>query len=281
MIYLRYIPSPPLNHYIEHLYYLDGLMPFPQERILPVPTLDLKINLGGAFLMYKDGHTGCPRSFTESWLVGLYGIYHTIDWPSEMRLYGVRFKPGGAYPFLGLPMSELYNQVVSLDAFWGRFASEIRERLYAAPTIQTGLALFEQLILTRLYEKPNEQNVVEYAIAMIDRHHGTLSIRGLSDSVGISQNHLGTQFKRIVGTSVKEMARLYRFEHVLRSTDPTRPVDWTQIAQQCGYYDQSHLDKDFRVFTGHNPTGYLHSRRRVYTDNAQVDQFSLRLLPID
>jgi AraC-like DNA-binding protein len=232
--------------------------------------------------MYEDNHPGCPKRLTESWLVGLYSIYHTIEWPSEMRLYGVRFKPGGAYPFLGLPMSEVYNQVVSLDALWGRFASEIREQLYAAPTIQAGLALFERLMLIRLCEKPHEQNVVEYTIAMIDLHHGALSVKGLSDSVGISQNHLGTQFKRVVGTSVKEMARLYRFEHVLRSIDPTRPVDWTQIAQHCGYYDQSHFNKDFMVFTGHSPTGYLHSRRRVYaTDNAQVDQLSLRSLPTD
>jgi AraC-like DNA-binding protein len=281
MIYLRHIPAPPLNRYVEHFYYLDGRMPFPRERILPVPTLDLKINLGGAFRMEEAHHSGCPRSFAESWLVGLYGIYHTIDWPAEMRLYGVHFKPGGAYPFSGLPMSELYNQVVALDVLWGSFASEIRERLAAASTIQAGLALLERLMLARLCEKPHEQNIVDYAMTMIDRQHGALSIRELSHAIGISQNHLGTQFKRVVGTPVKELARLYRFEHVLRSIDPMHPVDWSGIAQQCGYYDQSHFHKDFQAFTGHTPAGYVRARRRVYIDNAQVDQLSLRTLPVD
>lgn len=280
MTYIRRVPSPPLDNYIHHLYYLDGAMPFPRERILPHPTLDLKINLGSRFHLYDDD-SGSPRHLTESWLTGISGDYHTIDWPLEMRLYGVRFKAGGAYPFLRLPMSELYDQVVSLDTFWGRFACEMRERLGCAPTIGAGLALFERLMRSRLCEKPYEQNLVDYCITEIDRTHGNLSIRRLSDHANMSQNHLTTQFKRVVGTSTKELARLYRFEHVLRSINPTQPVNWTQIALQCGYYDQSHFNKDFMTFTGYNPTGYLHLRSRVYTVHTPVDQLSLRALPTD
>lgn len=279
MTYLRYIPFHPLNRYIEYLYYLDGHMPYRHEQILPIPSLDLKINLGGAFHMY-DADYREGRSLTESWLVGLYGLSHRIEWPSDTRLYGVRFKPGGAYPLVGLPMSELYNQVVALDVLWD-FASEIRERLYAVPTVEAGFALFEKLLLARLGEESSDQAVVEYGIAQISQHYGTLSIKALSDDIGISQNHLGTQFKRVVGVSTKELARLYRFEHVLRSIDVTRSVDWTRIAQQCGYYDQSHFNKDFAAFTGHSPTGYLHLRRRVFTKGALVDQLSLLILPTD
>ena len=281
MTYLRYVPSPPLDRYINHLYYLDGRMPYPRERILPVPLLDLKINLAGAFHVYENCHAERPKRLTESWLVGIQGVYHAIDWPSNMRLYGVRFKPSGVYPFLGFPLSELYNQVVALDAVWGRFASEVRERLATAPSIEVGFALFERLLRTRLCEESGEQPLVEHGIAEIDRHHGSLSIKALCEHIGISQNHLGTQFKRVVGTSAKEVARLYRFEHVLRSIDPTQPIDLSRIAQQCGYYDQSHFNKDFMAFTGYSPTNYLPLRRRVYTEDALVDRLSLRNLPTD
>ena len=281
MNYVRHIPSPPLNRYIEHLYYLDGWMPFRHEKILPVPELDLKINLGDVFYLYEGDNRTPPVSLTESWLVGLYAVHHSIDWPSDMRLYGVRFKPNGAYSFLGFPLSELYNKVVALDAIWGRWTSQIREQLYAAPSIEAGLVLFERLILERFCEDLHTQNIVEYGISVIERNHGTLSIRELSDQLGISQNHLGTLFKRVVGTSTKELARLYRFEHVLRSIDHTHPIDWTQVAQQFGYYDLSHLHKDFVTFTGHSPTDYLHLRRRVYDEDALIDQLSVRILPID
>jgi AraC-like DNA-binding protein len=280
MIYLRHIPSSPLNRYIEHLYYLEGDMPFPDEQILPIPTLDLKINLCSPIRLYKADQTDY-QSLTQSWLTGLYSIPHRINWPTDMRLYGVRFKPSGVYPFLRRPMSELYNQVVPLETVWGCFASELRERLQATPNIEAGFILFEHLLFTRLNEEPHHQTIVDYSLAQIARYHGALSVRKLSDHIGVSQNHLGTQFKRIVGTSTKEMARLYRFEYVLKSIASSHTIDWTQIAQESGYYDQSHLNKDFVAFTGHSPTDYLHLRRLVYREGALVEQLSLRILPTD
>lgn len=281
MVYVQHTPSFPLNQYIERLYYMDGGMPFRHEKILPVPALDLKINLGRAFYIYEGNRRTSPMCLTESWLVGLYGVHHSIDWPSDMRVYGVCFKPNGAYPFLGFPLSEVYNQVVALDAVWGQWASEIREKLHDVPNIEAGLALFERLLSERLCETPYEHNIVDYAISVINQNHGSVSIRALSDQLGISQNHLGTLFKRVVGTSAKELARLYRFEHVLRAINHTHSVDWTQIAQQFGYYDVSHLYKDFAMFTGHNPSDYWFLRRRVYSEDTLVDQLSFRILPTD
>ena len=281
MVYVQHIPSPPLNRYIERLYYMDGWMPFRHEKILPVPALDLKINLGSAFYMYEGDRRTSPMSLTESWLVGLYSVHHSIDWPSDMRVYGVCFKPNGAHPFLGFPLSELYTQVVALDAIWGQWASQIREQLHAVPTIEAGFALFEQFLRERLCETSYEHKIVEFAISVINQTHGTVSIRELSDQIGISQNHLGTLFKRVVGTSTKELARLYRFEHVLHVVEHAYHNDWTQISQQFAYYDVSHLHKDFLAFTGHNPTDYWHLRRRVYAEDALVEQLSLRILPTD
>ena len=94
----------------------------------------------------------------------------------------------------------------------------------------------------------------------------------------MSQNHLGSLVKRMVGSSPKELARLYRFDHVLRSLDPTHAVDWTLIAHQAGYYDQSHLNKDFVAFTGHNPTDYERIRHQESVHVPEGDRI-LRVLP--
>ena len=280
MDYIRRTPSASLSAYIDYFYYLEGQMPFRHEMILPIPALDLKINLGGAFYLYQgDGSTPVAR-LTESWLVGLQGVQHSIDWSPDTRLYGVHFKPNGAYPFLGFPLSELYNQVVPLDAIWGRWAAQLREQLQAAPSVEAGLALFEQLIVERFCADLPTQNVVEHGIAVMNRSEHPLSIRALSDQIGISQNHLGTLFKREVGTSAKELARLYRFEHVLRLIDQRRSIDWTRLAVQLGYYDLSHLNKDFVAFTGYSPTHYLKRLHQKWHDDPLHRHIS-RLLPID
>ena len=280
MTYISYIPSAPLNAYIEDLYYLDGPAPYPRQKVLPVASSNLMINLGYSFDVYEPDQAEPFITCMDSWWVGIWSTYHSVDWPLHVQCFGVHYKPGGAYPFLQLPLSEISNQVVPLDAIWGHYASEIRERLYAASTIQVGFALLEKLLLARVCEAPWSLDVVQYAIAEIAQYHGALSIRALSDCIGISQNHLRTQFKRLVGIPPKEVARFYRFTHVLRLIDSAQPVDLTRIAYQSQFYDQSHLNKDFVAFTGHSPTEYVQLRRRVEAENPEHAR-AYRNLPID
>jgi AraC-like DNA-binding protein len=280
MTYISYIPSPPLNAYIEDFYYLDGPVPYPRQKALPVASSNLMINLGNPFDVYKPDQDEPFITCTDSWWVGVWSTYHSVDWPLNVQFFGVHFKPGGAYPFLQLPLSEMNNQVVPLDAIWRYYASEIRERLHAAPTTQAGFALLEKLLLSRLGEEPYGLDVVQYAVADIAQHHGALSIRALSEQIGISQNHLGTQFKRLVGISAKEVARFYRFAKVLRLIDSAQPIDLTLIAHQSSFYDQSHFNRDFVGFTGHSPTEYIHLRHRVEAENPELAH-AYRNLPID
>jgi len=203
-----------------------------------------------------------------------------VDWPPHVQFFGVHFKPGGAYPFLQFPLTELNNQVVPLDAIWGSYALEIRERLYDSPSIPSGFAQLEQLLLARLSEAPHGLDVVQYAITEISQYHGGLSIRALSNQLGISQNHLGNQFKRFVGIPPKEVARFYRFTNAMRLINTTRLMNLTWIAHQLQFYDQSHFNKDFVAFTGHNPTEYLQLRRRVEAENPEHARV-LSNLPID
>lgn len=279
LTYIRHIPAPPLDAYIDFLYYGKGFA-FPREKILPMRSPNLVICFSGGLQVYDSCGVESLASLTESWVTGTWSDSIIAQWPPDCEFFGVRFKPGEAYPFFQLPFSELHNQFVALDMVWGHSAAEIRERLYAAPSIQVGFALLEQFLLARLGEAPHGLDVVRYGVGEIARLHGSLSIQALSDRIGISQNHLLTQFKRMVGTSPKELARLYRFEHVLRTIDPTQPVNWTQIAHQAGYADQSHLIKDFVAFTGHSPTDYLRLHRRLGTENPQRSEH-LRSLPTD
>jgi AraC-like DNA-binding protein len=280
MTYIRHIPSPPLDTYIDYFYYLDGSMPYRREKILPTGWLDLEVNLGDAIQIYDASGAKLVATCVDSWWVGVWNRFGTVEWPLNIQLIGIHFKPGGAYPFLNLPLSELCNQIISADAIWGGFAAELCERLYAAPSIQARLALFEQLLLTRLVDIPHGLPAVHFGVAEIARHHGTLSIKALSNHMSISQNHLLSQFNRMVGISPKALARLYRLKHVLRTIDPTQPVDWTQIAHQSGYYDQAHFSKDFREFTGHSPTNYLRLRRQSHATNPERDGL-IHILPTE
>jgi AraC-like DNA-binding protein len=280
MIYKRYIPSSPLKCYIDDLYYWSGPAPYQGQKVLPAPSLNVMINLGSPFEVYEPDRTEPLLTCAESWLVGVWDTYHLVDWPLTVEFYGVHFKPAGAYPFLQFHLSELSGQIIPLDLIWSQYAHEIRERLSAAPTIQAGFDLLENLLLARFSEPPHGLDLVQCAIAKIAQYHGTLSVRDLSDHIGVSQNHLNTQLKRFVGIPPKELTRFYRFAHVLHAIDTARTINWTSIALQSGFYDQSHFNKDFAAFTGHSPTDYLRQRSRVRTENPEQAQICHNL-PID
>ena len=134
-------------------------------------------------------------------------------------------------------------------------------------TIEARFALLEELLLARLHTAPPGLKAVQYAVAELARVHGALSILELSEQMGMSQKHLITQFRQMVGCTPKALARLYRFAKVLDSVDPIQPVDWTVIAHQFCYHDQSHFVRDFKEFTGHTPTNYLRLRRQMQATN--------------
>jgi len=266
MAYLQHIPRAPLNAYIDDIYYLDGPAPYARLKVFPMPSLHLIINLGDGCQVYEPEQAKPLARHIESCWVGLWSTHYVVEYPATLRLYGIHFKPGGAHPFLRMPLSELHNEIVALDTIWRQEAGEIRERLHDAPTIGVGFALLERMLMTRLSET-SELEMVRFAIAEIARQHGAVPIRGLSYAMGISQNHLSTKFKRIAGVPPKQLARFYRFAHVLRSVDPEKTADWTEIAHEARFYDQSHFNRDFAAFTGFSPTRYLQLRRRLHEEN--------------
>jgi AraC-like DNA-binding protein len=267
MDYVRRVPGPPLDAFIDDLYYLEGAAPYPRLKVPPMPSAHLMVNLGEPFRMHDSGGSAPPTTCAESWCMGLWTRHYVVDWPLPVRLVGVHFKPGGLYPFLQTPLFELRDQVVPLEAIWGGSAVELRERLDAAPTKRAALTLLDDLLRARLMEAQRGSTLVQYAIEQIDERHGALSIRALSDHAGVSSNHLSTEFKRLVGIPPKRLARIYRFARVVLSIDAARPVDWSFLAHQGRYSDQSHFNKDFVAFTGLSPTDYLRLRRRFLVEN--------------
>ena len=266
MIVSEYFPSAPLNTYIKALRYSEGPALYQHLKMLPSPALNLMINFDGAFNCYKAEDPKPYATYTESWSIGLWNTHHVLDWPRNMQLFIVDFKPGGAYPFLHLPLSELHNDIVPMELIWGNQAAEIRERLYNTQTIQARFVLLEQWLLARLDEIPDGLSAVQYALLQIDQNHGSLPIRDLAEEVGMSHNHLTRQFQRLVGGTPKEVARIYRFKYTLSNLARTQSIDWGDVAWQAHYYDQSHFNKDFRAFTGHAPSDFLRLHRQVHID---------------
>ena len=98
--------------------------------------------------------------------------------------------------------------------------------------------------------------MISYAVKSIDRTNGLVSIENLAERVGWSTRQLQRRFKSAVGISPKLFSRMRRFQRVFCAMENVA-TGWANAAVDSGYYDQAHLIRDFRDFTGQTPTALL------------------------
>ena len=155
---------------------------------------------------------------------------------------------------LGVPMDELANRVVPLDDLFHRSHPDLCGRLRAAPGWDARFDLVEAFVAERAAAAPALPPIVAWALDRIVRSGGALDIAGLARETGFSQKHLAAQFRSHVGMPPKRVARLVRFDRVMCHLKAGGREDWGELAHRFGYFDQSHLNREFRSFTGGTPT---------------------------
>jgi hypothetical protein len=146
MLFRSYKPSPPLSDFIESFWLYDGYeFPHLQERIFPSGTFEMVFNLRDNELrIYKAEEPDPCHRFSGAIVSGPYNGFFVTDTAEEASVMGVHFRQGGAFPFLGLAANELADIYIDLDTAWGRWATEVRERLSAARSPARRFRLLEQ-----------------------------------------------------------------------------------------------------------------------------------------
>ncbi len=119
--------------------------------------------------------------------------------------------------------------------------------------------LVEGVLGARLQAAEPPPPDVEWAWRRLVASRGRLRVADLAAELGCSRKHLAARFREHVGLPPKLVARMLRFRHAsdLLSASRTSPAE---LAATCGYYDESHLDRDFRDFAGTTPTIYRSER---------------------
>ncbi len=259
MIYLSRVPAPPLDDFVDYLWTIRDAPEHERERILPAGTLELVINLkDDTIRIYDSVHGEACTRFSGAVVSGAYAKSFVVDTREHASMIGVHFKPGGAFPFLGMPPSELASAHVDLGALWGNGAVELRERLCDLEDASAHFDVIERALLARLRCSVRRRGAVSFALDHLLRP-GT-AIREVAQRVGLSHRRLNEVFTAEVGMTPKLFARVQRFRRALVLAQRMKEPDWAALALACRYYDQSHLIRDFVTFAGLTPRDYL-SRR--------------------
>jgi len=261
MLYRHHRPGPPLGDFVELLWYYERpASAHALERVLPTATLEIVVDLGGDGMRLHD-RRDLRRfdSYAGALVCGPHAQFFVIDTARRCALMGVHFRPGGAAPFFAVPLDEVSNAHVTLDAVWGEGSAELRERLLAAPSVAAKFRCLETLLLHRLAAAAASRAALRAALARL-RAAPQVAIGELAEEIGLTQRRLIRLFRDQVGLTPKAFGRVRRFQRALRSIGAAADVDWTETALACGYYDQAHFIHDFRDFCGLTPGAYLARR---------------------
>jgi AraC-like DNA-binding protein len=166
----------------------------------------------------------------------------------------VSFQPGGLYRLLGIPMQELLgNDGIDARDVWGSEINLILEQLGEADSFYNEKIIIEQFLLSKSIKLKQRLPIDPIMLVML-KGGGLIQIERLAYESCLSNRQFERVFKNRIGLSPKFFSRLVRFSRawLIKETQPG--IHWLQLAHECGYYDQMHFIRDFKEFTGANPS---------------------------
>jgi AraC-like DNA-binding protein len=267
MKYRTQKPLPPLDALVENLWSLADAPAHARERIVPSGTFELVVNLDeDEIRVYEPG--GVVRRHAGAVVSGAFTRSFVVDTREHASLVGVHFKPGGARAFLRARADELTDAHVELAALWSHAAaSRLRDALCSATSAAERFAILERTLREHLAPSLVERRFVHALLAQ-----PRVPVAEVAERVGRSHRSFIEIFSAEVGMTPKLFRRIQRFHRAFALAGAAGEPAWAQIALDCGYFDQSHLIRDFVDFAGVTPAEY--ARRR----SAPVKQDHIALL---
>src|SRR5262249_40628 len=98
---------------------------------------------------------------------------------------------------------------------------------------------------------------VDYALHHFCRLPHATTIASITGAIGHSHRRFIQLFRQQVGLTPKAFCRVLRFQQSLITVHGARQVDWSEVALDCGYFDQAHFIHDFQWFWGMTASAYL------------------------
>jgi AraC-like DNA-binding protein len=224
--------------------------------------MDLVVNLAEDQIRISDpANPGSVRTHSGALIAGARTRSYLVDPRQRASVVGAHFRPGGAFPFLGISPSEIVDSHVQLGDLWGGGGRTLRERLLEAGSPSEQLRLVEAVLLERLRRARAGHPAVRAAVAALRAGGNEARVTEVATVVGLSHRRFVELFEREVGLTPKLYARLQRFHRVKqRIATLAGPPSWATFAIDCGYFDQSHMIRDFVEFSDISPASYLRGR---------------------
>lgn len=286
MIFEERRPPAEWRPFVTRLWYLEAPRIRTYEKILPLPYMHVILNLSDPYRLFDP--RGSAERVDEAFISGIQSEFLVIESPPLIRHVGVEFTPQGLRAFSDTPPATVTARVRPADGVLAGLAALAR-RLRATVDAASGSPEADGVIdaLTGFLHDRRRAGIEADSIVATaldglssDPH---ARIGALAQRAGVSHKTLITHFASTCGITPKRYAEVLRFHRfVIDLPIGDAMPSWAELAAASPYYDQPHVIRAFRRFSGYSPADYLRRVREFGPDAANfvpLDEVPLPTTP--
>jgi AraC-like DNA-binding protein len=251
MEYSIFEPDPRLKPFLCYFWAITGSDPMPQKVVC-------------------DGYSELIFHFADPYQIKINDCWHTqsmalaagqIDQPVLLQpqghsdIFGLKFTPTGLWRLFNLNMRLLKNEVVPLLDVMSPEIGDLQSILNEGRSHQERIEIVKSFLLERL-RCLKEKQTIDTLVNHLYRSEGQISITSLARDFKLSTRRMERLFNEQVGVPPKAFARMIRFKRVYQLLQKSE-LNTSEVSHLCGYFDQAHLNKDFKIFSGEDPKNYF------------------------
>ncbi len=194
----------------------------------------------------------------KGWAAGIHAQTRTFTRNivyKNFGIFGCYLYPYAIPRLFSFPANDLTDQMTDLGSVLGRPGRELEEQILMAGSNPKRVEILSAFLEKRLDRDRRELPPVFRSINHIISTRGLVDVGNLAGEYYLSNRQFERKFKEFSGFSPKLYSRIIRFQAALKEYGSGKSL--TDIAYDCGYYDQSHFINDFKEFSGYNPKIYF------------------------
>lgn len=238
----RHAPAEDTGFFVEHYWMVNWDLshrePYLAET-LPHPSVHITIE------KERSGLGGVKKGKFSRWLEG------------KGRVFGIKFRPGGFYPFIKTPVSKLTDRIVPIDSIFGESALQFEKNILMTEDKSRWIDLADRFIRSHLPEPDENVELINRITTVIMYDRSVTKVDDITDRFDLSKRTLQRLFSLYVGVTPKWVIQRYRLHEAVGQLAENTKVDWASLALDLGYFDQAHFINDFRSLIGCTPEEYL------------------------
>lgn len=250
MKFEKHFPTDKLKDYIKYFIVSENNSES-EYKVFPSTGFVMGFQYKGQLATIKENK---EHKLTSAGITGITDGYKIFKNSTNIGTVLVYFTEIGFTHFSSNPANELFNLSISLrDIFEKSKVNEVEERLSMDLTDKQRINIIEQFLFTQLKNIETDKLIIE-AVKLIYQSKGSIRIKELNEKLFISQSPFEKRFRKVVGTTAKKFASIVRFNSVLNNMNESK--SWIEIFYENNFFDQAHLIKYFKQYTGVSPENF-------------------------